>query len=217
MGNENQGPEGRYAHKLHTLEKFAYPGGTVPRPTSNKNNLRIYAHNLCPFSGRAIYAMSAKRISFQEVFVDLNNLAEWYAPMTASGCDPCIENASGDIVPGEGVVANFAEEMGLGRGIELFPSDPFEAADLEVAMARFDKIVSPLFQCYLTRFENDEKIDKFVNELLPKFEKMAAEAGDKWLWGTDEVTYYDFYVGSVWEFLYCFKDAPALADGFNKI
>ena len=84
-------------------------------------------------------------------------------------------------------------------------------------MASFDKIVFPLFQCYLTRFENDEKIDKFVNELLPKFEKMATDAGDQCLLGTEEVTYYDFYVGAVWEFLYSFKDAPAFADGFYKI
>merc|ERR1712176_1022432 len=89
----------------------------------------------------------------------------------------------------------------------------------EIAMTNFDKIVSPLFQCYLSRFEDDEKIERFVSDLLPKFEQMATEAGpNKWLWrGSREITYFDFYVGSVWEFLYCFKDAPAVADGFAKI
>ena len=145
-------------------------------------------------------------------------MAPWYEPLTSDGCDPCIENASGDIVPGGMIVSMFAFENTKGsRGLELFPEDPFEAADMEVAMANFDKIVPPLFQCYMSRFENDEKIEKFVTDLLPKFEEMATRAGDKWLWGTDEVTYYDFYVGSVWEFLYCFKDAPAFADGFAKI
>ena len=221
MGQENTQeqipPEKKYEKKLHTLQKMAYPGGDVPRPTPNRNNLRVYAHNLCPFSGRAIYSMAAKKISFQEAFVDLNNLAPWYAPMAPDGCDPIVENALGDIVPGEKVVAQFALEMGKGRGIELMPEDPFECADMEVAMLNFDNIVKPLFMCYLSRFEDTEKLDAFTNNLLPKFEEMATKAGDKWLWGTDEVTFYDFYVGSVWEFFYCFKDAPACAEGFARI
>lgn len=92
-------------HKMDTLEKFAYPGGSVPRPPANKNSLRIYAHNLCPFSGRAIYSMAAKNISFQEAFIDLNDLAPWYAPMAPDGCDPCVERPDGTIIPGEKVVS----------------------------------------------------------------------------------------------------------------
>lgn len=67
----------------------------------------------------------------------------------------------------------------------------------------------------MTRFSDDEKINKFLADTLPKFEEIATRAGEnKWLWETDEVTYLDFYIGSAWEFLYVFKDAPAFADGF---
>ena len=97
-------PEDKYKDKLHTLQTFAYPGGNVPRPASNKNHLRVYAHPLCPFSARAIYTMSARNMTFQEVFLDLNNLAPWYAPFSTDGCDPTIENASGDMVPGAAIV-----------------------------------------------------------------------------------------------------------------
>ena len=76
-------------------------------------------------------------------------------------------------------------------------------------MNNYDKIVRPMFMMYMSRFADDEKINVFLTELLPKFEAMCVKAGDKWLWGTDEVTFYDFYIGSTWEFLYCFKDAPA--------
>ena len=64
--------------------------------------------------------------------MDLDNLAPWYEPMTSDGCDPCLEIPSGEIVPGEKIVTKFALEMGQGRGIELFPKDPFDAAEMEL-------------------------------------------------------------------------------------
>ena len=44
----------------------------------NRAHLRLYEHNLCPFSARARYAFAAKQISYQSVQVDQANRAQWH-------------------------------------------------------------------------------------------------------------------------------------------
>lgn len=56
-----------------------------------------------------------------------------------------------------------------------------------------------------------------MSESLPKFEAMATKVGYRWLWDTDRLTFFDIYVGSVWEFLFIFREAPALAESFKLI
>ena len=51
------------AAKLHTLDTLFY-GGDEPKPETNKNHLRLYGHNLCPFVARARYALALKGIQF---------------------------------------------------------------------------------------------------------------------------------------------------------
>ena len=48
--------------RLDTLETFVWPGGQEAKPRTNKNHMRLYSHNLCPFSTRARYALAAKGI-----------------------------------------------------------------------------------------------------------------------------------------------------------
>ena len=35
--------------KFDTLERFMWPGGQEQKPPVNKNHVRMYGHNLCPF------------------------------------------------------------------------------------------------------------------------------------------------------------------------
>ena len=78
------------AAKLHTLEQFFYAGGDEPKPETNKNYLRLYGHNLCPFVARARYALALKGIPFQEVHVDLNNKSKWHLDLNG-GMVPVLE------------------------------------------------------------------------------------------------------------------------------
>ena len=52
------------ASKLDTLDRIAYYGGDQPKPATNPNHIRIYAHNLCPFAARAKYTFACKDIPF---------------------------------------------------------------------------------------------------------------------------------------------------------
>ena len=50
--------------KFDTLDSFLWPGGQVEKPPTNKNYLRLYSHNLCPFAAKARNALAAKGIEF---------------------------------------------------------------------------------------------------------------------------------------------------------
>ena len=56
------------------LERITHPrDGT--KPAINTQYVRLYNHNLCPFSTRARYYLAAKGIKFQECMIDLNEKA----------------------------------------------------------------------------------------------------------------------------------------------
>ena len=51
-------------NNVNTLERIIYLAGDQPKPSTNANHIRLYNHNLCPFSARARYTFSAKGIQF---------------------------------------------------------------------------------------------------------------------------------------------------------
>lgn len=63
-----------------------------------------------------------------------------------------IENTSGSLVPGGNIISIFGLENAKETEPEFFPTDPFEAADMEIALHQFDKLAEPVFECYHTGF-----------------------------------------------------------------
>lgn len=49
------------------LTPLRYYEGDIPKPETNKNYLRFYGHNLCPFVERARLALVGKKIVYQDV------------------------------------------------------------------------------------------------------------------------------------------------------
>jgi glutaredoxin 2 len=95
------------ASKLHTLDMFFCPAGDAPKPETNKNYLRLYGHNLCPFVARARYALALKNIPFQEVQVDLNSKTKWHLDLNG-GLVPVLETPAGDLIIESGIIMAFA-------------------------------------------------------------------------------------------------------------
>ena len=52
------------ADKFDTLERFMWPGLAEPKPPVNKNHVRMYGHNLCPFVTRARFTFACKDVPF---------------------------------------------------------------------------------------------------------------------------------------------------------
>ena len=84
------------------MERFMWPGGAEPRPQTNQSHVRMYGHNLCPFVARARFAFACKDMAYQEVFLDLNEKAQWHVDFNG-GMIPVLEAPSGELIPESGI------------------------------------------------------------------------------------------------------------------
>ena len=141
------------ANKFDTLERFMWPGSPDEKPPVNKNHVRMYGHNLCPFVTRSRWTFAAKDVPFQEVWVDLNEKAEWHLAFN-NGFIPVLEVPSGELFPESDINSNYALDVaGPNQGLKLIPDDPVLAAKMRVKMQEFDKkILSLNFGMYMSRF-----------------------------------------------------------------
>ena len=145
--------------RLHTLERFMWPGGTEPKPQLNKNHIRMYGHHLCPFVSRARWALSCKDVPFQEVFLDNDNKAQWFKDFNG-GFVPILEFPSGEMVPESDIIVEFAlQKAGPDQGLDLVPRDPLQAALMRAKIVEFNKRLPVAFAMATTRFQDMEKID----------------------------------------------------------
>ena len=90
-------------NNFETAEKIFYRAGDAPKPPTNPNYMRLYSHNLCPFSARARYTFSAKAVPFQECMTCLYNKAPWHVEANGGGA-PLLETPQGDLIPESGIV-----------------------------------------------------------------------------------------------------------------
>ena len=83
-------------------------------------------------------------------------------------------------------------------------------------MGEFMGQIKNMFGVILSRGQDDEKIELYKSEELPAFEKMCADAGGKFLMGTDEITQLDIHVAPFWEIIYL-MDKGVYADVGEKL
>ena len=193
-----------------SLERMFAAGSVDEKPATNTNYHRLYHHNLCPFSARARYTLSAKGIQFQECFVDLHEKAKWHVAVNG-GAAPIIETPQGVLIPDSGVISQYALESNPSGGIQLIPSDPMQAAKMRLKIEAFNKLLPGFFPVVLSRGQDAEKVRKYKKETLPAFEAMCTEANGKWLFGTDELTQLDIHCAPIWEIIFLWVD-PVYTD-----
>ena len=182
---------------LNSLERIKADG--VDKPPINKNHPRLYTHNLCPFAARARYALAANGVKFQECNCDMDDKKQWHKDIN-NGFVPILELPDGTLIRESSIVADYAVESTKGQGLELIPSDPVRAAKMREKIN--DLKTGQIFGIYLSRGQDTEKLALYKKEALVQFETWAKEAGDKWIMGTDEITYADVMIGPMWELMY---------------
>lgn len=110
---------------------------------------------------RAIFALEAKDIEFQQVDVDLRVKAQWHLDING-GLVPLLENPDGKIVYESAVIAEFAWNFAPpDQGLPLWPHQAkpgdlnatMQTAAHKLEMLNFDKILSGGFWgALLSRF-----------------------------------------------------------------
>ena len=78
-------------------------GDGQEKPVTNTEHLRLYDHNLCPFSTRCRYTLAAKGIKFQICSVDLNDKKPWHVAIN-KGQAPMLELTDGTIFADSGII-----------------------------------------------------------------------------------------------------------------
>jgi glutathione S-transferase len=116
--------------ETQTLNRMLYAAGDLPKPETNKNHLRLYNHNGCPFSARARYSLALKNVPIQEVMICLSNKAPWHVEFNG-GSVPVLETPEGVLIKDSGVVMMFAHESS-NKGADLVPKDPVKAAEMRL-------------------------------------------------------------------------------------
>lgn len=199
------------ANKFNTLERFMWPGGSEAKPPVNQNHVRMYGHNLCPFVCRSRWTFAAKEVAYQEVLVDLTNKAQWHLDFN-NGFLPVLEVPSGELIPESQIIADYSLQVAQpNQGEKLIPDDPVLTAQMRFKMQKFDKeILGFGFALFMSRFQDEEKINAYIEGAVPLVEAMCEVAGsDKWLMGTTEMTQLDVHCGAQWDFIYTMAQATA--------
>lgn len=118
---------------------------------------------------------------------------------------PVLETPKGELILDSAIVAQYAIDANPTGGIQLIPSDPVEAAKMRMKMEAFNKTLGNMLPMILSKGLDVEKITTYKEKALPIYEKMCADANDKWLMGTDEITALDIHCGSILELAYLFE------------
>ena len=129
----------------------------------------------------------------------MNEKRQWHKDIN-NGFVPILELPDGTLIRESGIVAEYAIESTKGQGVELIPSDPVLAAKMRLKIN--DLKTGQIFGIYLSRGHDKEKLELYKSEALVQFETWATEAGDKWIMGTDDLTFADTQIGPMWELMY---------------
>ena len=74
---------------------------------------------------------------------------------------------------------------------------------MRVRMEQMTKIQSIQFGVHQTRGQDLGKIEEFQRKALPLYDEWAAQAGgDRFLFGTEDLTLLDIHCASIWEMIY---------------
>jgi glutathione S-transferase len=104
--------------------------------------------------------------------MDLQKHAQWHLDFNG-GLVPILELPSGKLIPESGIIIAFAEEAGK-NDHKLIPSDPVVAADMRIAMNKFESVFDDSFWgVYNTRHQDAEKLTYFKENGLKHFEEMC--------------------------------------------
>lgn len=183
--------------RCDTLEPFIWRGGSCEKPPTNKNHLRLYSHNLCPFVARVRYTLACKEIPFQMVYLDLQNKAQWHKDYNG-GTVPILEKPDGSLENESAQMMAWAIESQAGKGIDLMPADSKPAMDEKEAL--FSDSMATFWPILKTRYQDMSKIDEFLaaGGAAEKWNALCDTNG-KFLLGTDELTLVDIKCGTLWE------------------
>ena len=140
--------------------------------------LRLYSMKYCPFSESTRLILAHKRIDYELVNIHLKDKPDWYFEKSCLGKTPCLE-IDGKLIFDSVICNNYLEEVYPQN--KLFPSDPYERAQVEMLIERYVSTVNSPY-AYLCWTGADAEKLKDAQNGLEEFERILSD-GRKYFGG----------------------------------
>lgn len=190
------------------------------KPALNKTHPRLYGHALCPFVEATRLTLAAKQVVYQFVELDLSKKTQWHLDING-GLVPILEFPNGTIILESKIIQELANDLQKDQGLRLFPEDPIEKAELQLAITKTQGAFIPQHHLQLNHGVGEENIEK-LSAVLNKIEDgLVKNSPDHpYFWNTPEPTQLDLVLypwlarilaleNSVFDFLYKRLDVDA--------
>jgi len=143
------------------------------KPTIDQNKVYLYNMRFCPYAERAVLALLAKNVPFQNININLNfrqkQKPEWFLEETF-GQVPVLLYKN-NIIPESLIVCDLIDE--LFEGPKLYPEDPMKKANDRVLLAIFDRLRPSFFKIVWSN-EEEAKIVAY-EDLCEKLKPIEEE------------------------------------------
>jgi glutathione S-transferase len=132
---------------MATVQKHLKSGSELP--PLKENQLRLYSMRFCPFVRRSKLVLAAKKIPYEEVFINLSEPPEWYLKKNPVGEVPLLEWIDADsketrAIPESLIVSDYLDNLYPEN--QLQPADPYLKAQQQVLVGRFGSVQSAFYK-----------------------------------------------------------------------
>ncbi|KAJ2847524.1 hypothetical protein J3B02_004146, partial [Coemansia erecta] len=149
----------------------------------------LYSFHGCPFAQRALRALSAAKVPYKLVEIDLQNKPSWYHLVNPQLKVPALRTPSGEILIESLVISEFVADQF--PEAQLLPKSAIERAQLRLFVEIFTSRVIPNLYGSLRSATAKEQEDKKANllagikeandELAKQWERPSGKGGPLWL------------------------------------
>jgi glutathione S-transferase len=136
------------------------------------SKLTLISHDLCPYVQRAVIALTEKRVSFDRIYVDLDNKPDWFLAISPLGKVPLLRVGE-DVIFESAVILEYLEET---QANPLLPGDPLARARHRATIEFGSAVLSDVWGLEIapTREVAETKIDT----LRQKFARIERDLGE---------------------------------------
>ena len=121
---------------------------------SNKNQLTLITHKLCPYVQRAVIALTELDGSFNRIDIDLKNKPDWFKTISPLGKVPVLVIDDDTVLFESAVIAEYINDI---NGGNLLKDSPLQKAEQRSWIEFASAMLNNIGQLYNAKSEEDFK------------------------------------------------------------
>ncbi|KAK7091939.1 glutathione S-transferase omega-1-like isoform X2 [Littorina saxatilis] len=143
--------------------------------------LRLYSMRMCPYAQRARLMLSAKKVKYDRVNVDLNSKPDWFFDINFYGEVPVIIHKGKNVYESL-ICSEYVEEAFPNP--QMYSVDPYQRALERIYYNHWTKKGVPAFYSLMRAGHLDEELAARLDEHVGKMEEFLDKAGTPYYSGS---------------------------------